>query len=557
MAAILSPLNQSVIEGRVQQVMQLSGVESPAMAFILAMIDKIYPNNSLDYSEIITDGTNDRGVDAIYIREREGCAYVDIMNFKYRTSSKSCERNFEETELSKLFAFITELYNKSDELLRNTNNALRNRILDIFSIVESGRICYFKIILCSNGRALTPEALERLEHFCKTQHNLDYEQIDHFGTLNLLLQNDRPHEIVKLQVVDTQIFDRADGDIRGVVACLEVNSFLDAIIDTNTRSVKRYLFEDNIRVYLGDEGGHNKEIIASSLSAENHLFWYCNNGITIVCDNFDYQKGMRNPILTVLNFQIVNGAQTCHALLRARDQDPVRVSSVLIMCRIYATKRRDVSQKVAIATNSQARINMRDLHANDPLQQKIEAFFSDSGYFYERKKNQHIDKAANKRIDALKLGQILLAYKLREPERAKKESDEIFGSRYNFVFNEELTRDSVIKLVDLYQYIESTREIKIIQEDSIIEPSRAADIMSYGFWHVLFVISILSEKNGVTIPEKTRYDEYIKDAVDIIYRETSKYKTVSNYDMFRSTRLRDKLLEEFDGVQLKFKFEID
>jgi hypothetical protein len=557
MAAILSPLNQSVIEGRVQQVMQLSGVENPATAFIYAMIDKIYPNNSLDYSEIITDGTNDRGVDAIYIREREGCAYVDIMNFKYRSSSKTCEKNFEETELSKLFAFITELYNKSDELLKNTNNSLRNRILDIFSIVESGRICYFKIILCSNGRALTPEALERLEHFCKTQHNLDYEQIDHFGTLNLLLQNDRPHELVRLQVVDTQIFDRADGDIRGVVACLEVNSFLDAIIDTNTRSVKRYLFEDNIRVYLGDEGGHNKEIIASSLSPENHLFWYCNNGITIVCDSFEYQKGMRNPILTVVNFQIVNGAQTCHALLRARDQDPVRVSSVLIMCRIYATKRRDVSQKVAIATNSQARINMRDLHANDPLQQKIEAFFFDSGYFYERKKNQHIDKAANKRIDALKLGQILLAYKLREPERAKKESYEIFGSRYNFVFNEELTRDSVIKLVDLYQYIESTREIKIIQEDGIIEPSRAADIMSYGFWHVLFVVSILSERNGIIIPEKYDYDNYIREAVNIIYKETSKYKTVSNYDMFRSTRLRDKLLEEFDGVQLKFKFEID
>ncbi len=552
---LLTPLYFSSVIAKVEQYRVENQEKEISRAFSLFMIERMYPTKSEKNEFILTDGPQDRGIDAIYIRERDGRSYVDIVQFKYKNTLKSAQKNFEETELSKVFSFIHDLFDRSSELVRNCNRMLKDRINDVYAIFDSGRSCSFKIVLCSNGLPLADSARERLVQFCSCKPDFEFEQIDFSGVFNLLIQDQRPSESIKLRVVDDQIFDRSDGDLRGVVACVEVNSFLDSIVDPATRSVKRYLFDDNIRVYLGDDSGYNKSIIASCLSDESYLFWYCNNGITVVCEKFEYPKHVRGAIISVKNFQIVNGVQTCYSLLKAREQDSVRVGKTLLLIKIFETKRRDISEKVAIATNSQARISLRDLHSNDELQKAIESYFLGTNIFYERKRNQHADKPQRVRIDALALGQMILSYRLRQPDKARKESDEIFGSRYHEIYaNREIDRDFVLYLTRMYLFLSEKGSIAL-HDATVQDIKRYGDIVSYGFWYVIYTISLLLEVRGKRLAAEDEVDSLVSESIKIIDDEVASYKTVSNYDMFRSPRLRDKIERRLLGRD-QFEFDL-
>ena len=148
----------------------------------------------------------------------------------------------------------------------------------------------------------------------------------------------------------------------------------------------------------------------------NVEFWYLNNGITMTCDSFSYQPGVRAPVVALQNIQIVNGGQTSHALFEAYTEQPDRVKDVLILARIYETRAQDITSDIAEATNSQTPINTRDLHSNDDVQLKLDESFRDIGKYYERKAKQHQGKQRSKRIDAMSAGQAFLAYFLGCPE---------------------------------------------------------------------------------------------------------------------------------------------
>ncbi|WP_252869919.1 AIPR family protein [Brucella pituitosa] len=104
------------------------------------------------------------------------------------------------------------------------------------------------------------------------------------------------------------------------------------------------------------------------------------------------QKGHSNPVIKIEDFQIVNGAQTSHSLLEAYNRSPDAFENIVIMVRVYATARGDIAERVAVATNSQARIQARDLRANHPILKKLEIAFLNQGYYFERKRNMHADK---------------------------------------------------------------------------------------------------------------------------------------------------------------------
>ena len=117
----------------------------------------------------------------------------------------------------------------------------------------------------------------------------------------------RDAEDGQLQVISKEILERSDGDVRGVIASVDAQSFVDLITADDGETIKRHLFDDNLRVFLGAKGGYNQDIISTATSGDSYLFWYLNNGVTITCKSFSYNKGHTNPKLVFKDFQIVNG----------------------------------------------------------------------------------------------------------------------------------------------------------------------------------------------------------------------------------------------------------
>lgn len=551
----ITPLDFSVVDSKVHVVRKSFGLEEDAQAFIYAVLESIYPTKGQDTSELITDGPADMGIDAVFCRDHGGRVQVDLFSFKFRTSAKACNRNFEGNELAKIRSFIDDLLQRNEVGLKDANQALKERCAEVWGYFDAGKLCDFRVILVSNGLPLTLSDRERFEHFCQSYDRITLEEIDFFSVVRLLSDTGSAAETARLQSVDDQIFDRSDGDVRGVIANIDARSLIDAITDPTTSGIKRHLFNDNIRVYLGDDGGYNSEIIRSATSEDNHMFWYLNNGITIICDKVEYQKRLRNPLVTVHGLQIVNGAQTCNALFNAAKLEPEMVGSVLVLTRIYETQRSEIGQRVAISTNSQARINLRDLHSNDEIQKKIEALLETQGFKYERKKSQYLDHKIELRVDALKLGQIILSYVIGEPDKAKTDSDSIFGSRYHEIFTQSLTSEMLVSLIRCYSEIERRRdELRLTQRRSVEDVDQRR-YLTYGHWHVLFVVSLLCMRDEKKWPADNEVADYVDEAQQIVATRAGDYRSVAHYDMFRSPRLKDRLIADFGNVQLKLPFE--
>lgn len=253
--------------------------------------------------------------------------------------------------------------------------------------------------------------------------------------------------------------------------------------------------------------------------------------------------------MKIEDFQIVNGAQTSHSLVEAARINPDALREVVLTVRVYATDRDDIAERVAVATNSQARIQGRDLRANSDVLKKLELALSERGYFFERKKNLHQGRDAKKRIDALKLGQIILSFYLREPDRARAESDAIFDHRFSAIFHEGLSLDELVRVIELYRLIEDLREEHVAQYGENTETESEYQYLVYGHWFVLFAARLLLIRSESAVPVGKEAAELIGEALRLVARACSQPKAVAHYQMFRSPRTKDKIIAEFSGKQ--------
>lgn len=547
--ARLSAVDWDIINARVRATAAARGLRTSSLGFLHLVLDQLFPGRAGDHAEIITDGSNDRGIDAIEILEKEGCADVIVLQAKYRDGVSTTDKTINDNEVLKISSFLHALFDKCEQLLETGNLPLTEAVKRIWGLHERGVVCRYRIILCSNDQGLSASAKTIMDTALQSLPGVDYETYGPNDLIQDIGIRGRASETGHLQVIGKEAFERTDGDIRGVIASVDAGSFVELIRTEDGRSIKRHLFDDNLRVFLGATGGFNASIIATATSEDSHLFWYLNNGITITCRNYSYNKGHANPKIKIEDFQIVNGAQTSHSLLEASRSGPAALENVVLTVRVYATDRSDIAERVAVATNSQARIQSRDLRANDTVLKKMEIAFADRGYFFERKRNMHGDKDARRRLDALKLGQIILSYHLREPDRARANSDAIFGDRFSAIFHEHHDMDELCRLVELYQQIEEMREA-YIAEHGERETGGEQQYLIYGHWFILFATRLVLQKSGKPIPRKEGAEALVLEAIGLVARACNQGKAVAHYQMFRSPRTRDKIVVELRGKQM-------
>ncbi|WP_092788000.1 AIPR family protein [Rhodospira trueperi] len=550
----INAVEWDLVNARVLQKRGDSSIATASISFLQIVLSEFFPDLGGDFSEIITDGSNDRGVDAIHIVEGTDSAEIYIFQSKYRESLKSCSKTINDSDLHKVRVFLEDLFEKSDELRQCANFGLREAVLRIWGAHEEGKICRYNIVFCSNGSGFSESASSIVRSIETRYPNVT---IDYFGgkqLVNDIFLSAPKKENGILRVISNEIFERTDGDIRGVVASVEAASFIDLIKNPDGSGVKKHIFDENLRVFLGAKGGYNTSIISTASADETrHLFWYLNNGITITCKNFSYNKGHSSPTIRLNDFQIVNGAQTSHSLIEASRLVDSDLHNVVLMIKIFATDRKDITEKVAVATNSQARIQSRDLRVNQPILRALEESFLIRGYFFERKRNMHADKPSKKRIDALKMGQIILSFDLEEPDKARTESDTIFDDRFRTIFHEGVNVDRLVKLFELYSIIENFRDIFVEENGSRPESGDNNRYLVYGHWFVLYACRLILKCNNKSdIPTGDSAKSLVRDAIQKVANACKQNKSVAHYQVFRSPKTKDKIMAEIFAKQADF-----
>ncbi|MGH1539577.1 MAG: AIPR family protein [Arenicella sp.] len=484
-----------------------SGIDSEQKAFPILMVASLLDISDEEAEDSITDGSKDRGVDAIFIDDRDGRNSIHIFQFKYVDTFENTKKNFPSNEIDKLVSFFDDLLDMNKSLKDTCNPILWNKVREVWLALDKPKP-FVEVHFCGNTLPMTDEeqtranaALGKFKYFNVHHHSLD-SIVGMFVDKKSVRIND------KLQIVDKDFFDRTDGNIRGLICTIEASEIVRVISDSENPSViNKEIFNDNVRVYLSRTNKINRKIIEAALSEDNSLFWYLNNGITITCDSFSYPKGKRAPVVELENIQIVNGGQTSNALFEAYQLDAEKLNDVLLVARIIETKSQPVSLAIAESTNSQTPIKSRDLRSNDDIQKKLEEAFEGMGLYYERKLKQHADKPKGSRVDALTAGQAYLAYILDLPEVAKKDRGRIFSDLYDQIFTDEVIADELLCSLKILNSIESIK--KVLQ--SSIRKQESFDLnhlfLIDGAYHVLFAVGQICDERSI---KRLDYDNTVK-----------------------------------------------
>ncbi|WP_309080668.1 AIPR family protein [Zhihengliuella sp.] len=227
-------------------------------------------------------------------------------------------------------------------------------------------------------------------------------------------------------------------DINGVteayVGVLPLEEFLKIISDQETGSIRKHIFDDNVRDFQGDNPVNSE--IAKSLSTNEgtNQFAVLNNGVTLVARGLE---STANKFLAT-DYQIVNGCQTSHVLFNAKDQLPPNLG---IPFKVIATNNEELINSITTATNRQTEVKDEDLFALSTFQKQLEAFMSsvEDRYrlYYERRSKQYnVQEVEKVRIITKSLAlRAFAAMFLDEPRRAANYYSELKSMVGSSIFN--------------------------------------------------------------------------------------------------------------------------
>ena len=165
------------------------------------------------------------------------------------------------------------------------------------------------------------------------------------------------------------------------------------------------VFNENIRTPLGGGVNVNKEVI-KTLVNEPEKFFYYNNGISAICQEYEIDK--KNKRLVIKGLQIINGAQTCGSLFADRFTDEEKkkngeekhffgkeeiaeqAEKAQILVKLTEVKDMkdgdDFTSKIVRYNNKQNRINPQDFRSNDPIQKWLMNEFEEFEISYQIKR---------------------------------------------------------------------------------------------------------------------------------------------------------------------------
>ena len=446
----------------------LDDSQARSVAFVVLCTKVMLDLSDAEALECLTEGGNDFGVDAIAVGDvSDGEFTVTLVQGKYHHENLDGVRGFPQSGVEKAVQAVRALFNPSAPV--DLNPRLQAQIEEVRSLIVDGNIPRVRFLLCNNGVSWKiPEAQAIIDREGFGDHAI-FEHVNH-DVLVRILQSTVPVKDT-LQFSGKAIVE--DFNYARVFVGKVPVSELARLMDTHGDR----LLERNIRRYLGLHGNRVNEAIAATLrdEAERLNFYFYNNGVTLICDRFEYNALQPdNHRVRVEGLQIINGGQTSktiqstleslrlhQGLLEILQPKMPRIDldfdSIFVLVRLYQVPRESVAfvQTITYATNSQNPVDLKDLRSNDPRQRQIELSLRDLGYEYRRQRGE--GALAPKDISVGTAAEAVLSVWRRRPQQAKFRGGEHFGKLYDDIFTPELTGAQVVIAVLLFRIAENKR----------------------------------------------------------------------------------------------------
>ncbi len=456
-------INASIIDQRVTGIVEDHSEWLPegndvnkkkSAAFVLLCISTCLDIPMEEAAELMTEGGNDAGVDGLHVGEVEdGEFLVTIFQGKYKIKDLSGEANFPENGVQKAVNTVQVLFDPYRKVA--LNQRIAPKIEEIRSLIRDAYIPNVRVILCNNGAQWVEQASIWIEDAKKDYGDkVDFVHFNHDSIVTILQRSKKVDTVLALNglaIVEDMNYMRV---LIGRVSVQEIHRLFNDHGDK--------LLERNIRRYLGLHTNRVNTAIHKTLCdpQQSDKFYFYNNGITVVCDKFDYNAFQKSDYqIHLKNMQIINGGQTCKTIQETLNESLPNMAgqSAYVMIRVYqlADMHKDFVQDITYATNSQSPVDLRDLRSNDEIQTQLELGMKDFGYTYKRKREE--GGGSSTIITSPIVAESVLAIWKQRPHQAKFRRQEHFGKLYDDIFKN-LNAAQALLAVLIFRSVENQRK---------------------------------------------------------------------------------------------------
>lgn len=431
-----------------------------------------YKNPAVEFSdqlisEMVVDGQYDGGVDALLLdpnAEEENLVLVQSKYYQNITFDNVRDA------IQKIILFYKDMERGE---YQNVNTSVQRRFLSLNAEVgEESKIRFVFYTSAKKNRIRT----DRIEKIVKEQ----FQDNDKFE-VSLLYVDDLVEEIKELEsrrpTVESGVItiDKANNalwyDEDAVVVNVSAFSLKEIYARHNTNLLSR-----NLRYYIRKRDIDDS--INDTIRNAPDQFWFRNNGITIVCDEFRVD----GKIVHLNDFSIVNGGQT--TTLIHRSKEITRDKDLYLPCKIIKSIGESSDEKnrfildIAKATNSQKPIKQIDLKANAPEQIRFSNSMREEGIFYQTKRGESIPKDFKLEYlnaDLSQIGKLCLAGVFQIPAASRSKPSSLYNDRfYRPVFqgkqNQIASISKELLYVDFYFRKKYVKEFDKLHDKDLVSP---------------------------------------------------------------------------------------
>jgi hypothetical protein len=387
--------------------------------------------------DAITDGADDKQIDAIVVDDEKQAVY--IIQGKFISSGQVDAEPLREVVSS--WMQLRDLV----RLQQVGNQKLQMKLSEVAQAFEDDYEVFFELITTAS---LTRSALNDLETFQRQLAGMS-ENEDFDATLSVIdetelsrryelaLETDNPqiNYTVNLSGSKYMPIKIAGTDVVIVALPLKEAVQIHGIKDGS-------LFQKNVRQSLGSSNAINKKIRQTILGDKHKDFFFFHNGITAICNKMELSEDNK---LKLYGLSVVNGCQSLNTILSCSEVVK-ELDETFVLFRFYEIPQRDRADLISINTNSQSAVKPRDLRSNDKRVLNLKRLFEQKfpqGYFItKRGEEAPPEKDKNYVVDLSDLGKYLIAWHSQRPNISYGET-KIFDKYFEILFKRDYKPENI------------------------------------------------------------------------------------------------------------------
>ncbi len=460
----------------IQQDYYQNNYANEGQRFVAWYLRNIHGLDTVEAKDCITDGANDKQIDAVYINNQESTIYI--------IQGKFIASEYIDAEPVREVLSSWVLVQNLNQLQEAANAKLKVKINEISAALDDGYEICFELVTTAT---LTDQAQRDVDMFSKKL--ADDEELDaNFVVVdNEMLKFKYDEALNKTNNYINFTFQLEPGkylelELNGTRAVLAAIPLKDCV---NIPGIKDgRLFRKNVRQSLGNSNKVNKGI-ARTIKKESGDFFFYHNGITAICSKID----IRNGQATVKDLNVVNGCQSLSTIFNCGET--AKKSCGYILFKFYEMANSEKADKITNSTNSQSAVKARDLRSNDKIVLSIKKNYEQmypNGYLVT-KRGENVDTTkydSGHIIQLTDLGKELIAWHSQRPTLSYSET-KIFDIYFTQLFKKDYPAEDVQALHELHNVV-----MKKWNTDNPIGLNESLLAMkAYAPFHHLYAISVI------------------------------------------------------------------